>query len=245
MNSPFSRRKVFAHTGHIGDVIAFIPIYKALQGNHLLIFDDQGMAPMSGYKYNSLKPLLDSQGIESSMDAHGVSIDFDMSGWRECYKDQISLMDSQARYANLIPRDHGIMEITEPWLKVDADPLTKERVIFNRSPRYWNERFPWEKVVKFFGDRALFTGTDYEHDDFCKRFGNVEYYKTESCLEVAKAIEGADFFVGNQSSSYWIAAGLRKLLLQETFVHAPNSIIPYEGAWYCLGSDVPFDKLPK
>jgi hypothetical protein len=171
MNSPFSRRKVFAHTGHIGDVIAFIPIYKALQGNHLLIFDDQGMAPMSGYKYNSLKPLLDSQGIESSMDAHGVSIDFDMSGWRECYKDQISLMDSQARYANLIPRDHGIMEITKPWLKVEADPLTKERVIFNRSPRYWNERFPWEKVVKFFGDRALFTGTDYEHDDFCKRFG--------------------------------------------------------------------------
>jgi hypothetical protein len=245
MNSPFTRKKVFAHTGHIGDVIAFIPIYKALNGDLLLIFDDQGMAPMSGYKYNSLKPLLKSQGIESSMKTHGISIDLNMAGWRECYKNDISLMDSQARYANIIPREDGIMNITKPWLKVDADPLTKGRVIFNRSPRYWNELFPWRDVVKFFGDRALFIGTDYEHDDFCKKFGNVEYYKTESCLEVAKAIEGADFFVGNQSSSFWIAAGLRKPLLQETFIHSPNSIIPYEGAWYCLGKDVPFNKLPK
>jgi hypothetical protein len=243
MNSPFARKKIFAHTGHIGDVIAFIPIYKALNGSSLLIVDDHGMAPMSGYKYNSLKPLLDSQGIESSMDSQGNSIDIDMSGWRECYKDEISLMDSQARYVNLVPRSDGIMVITEPWLKVDADPLTKGRVILNRSPRYWNNSFPWKKVVKFFGDRALFVGTDYEHSDFCQKFGNVEYYKTESCLEVAKAIEGSDFFVGNQSSSYWIAAGLRKPLLQETFIQAPNSIIPYKGAWYCKDGKVEFDKL--
>lgn len=245
MESPFTKKKVFSHTGHIGDIIAFIPIYKALHGDFLLIFDDAGMVPMSGYKYNSLKPLLDNQGIHNSMIANGKSIDYDMSGWRECYKHEISLMDSQARYANLVPRNHGIMKITEPWLKVDADPLTKGRVIFNRSPRYWNERFPWKDVVKFFGERALFTGTDYEHDDFCKKFGNVDYYKTESCLEVAQAIEGSDFFVGNQSSSYWIAAGLRKPLLQETFIHAPNSIIPYESASYCFDGIINFDKLKK
>jgi len=243
--SPFIKQNVFSHTGHIGDIIAFIPIYRALHGDFLLVMDDQGMHPMSGYKYDSLKPLLDDQGIKSSMDAAGRSIDFDMSGWRECYKDDISLMDSQARYVNLVPRKDGHMTINEPWIKVIADPLTKGRVIFNRSPRYWNNTFPWKDVVKHFGSRALFIGTDYEHEDFCQRFGNVEYYKTPSCLEVAKAIEGSDYYVGNQSSSYWIAAALRKPLLQETFTPAPNSIIKYDGATYSFDGDINFDKLEK
>jgi hypothetical protein len=245
IESPFIRKTVFGHTGHIVDNIAFIPIYKALHGDFLLVFDDQGMWPMSGYKYDSLKPLLDSQGIKSSMNADGKSVDYDMSGWRECYKDDISLMDSQARYVNLVPRENGRMNVTEPWIKVDADPLTKDRVIINRSHRYRNDLFPWKDVLNFFGKRAMFIGTEDEHADFTQNVGDVEYYKTENCLDVAQAIEGADFFVGNQSSAFWIAAALRKPLLQETFPPCPNSIIPYEGAWYSFAGDISFDKLGK
>jgi hypothetical protein len=245
MYSPFTKKLVFSHTGHIGDIIAFIPIYKALHGDFLLIFDDAGMWPMSGYKYDSLKPLLDSQGIQNSMISDGRSIDYDMSGWRECHKNDISLLDSQARYVNLVPRENGHMIIKEPWIKVDPDPLTKGRIIFNRSPRYWNDSFPWMDVVNFFGERALFIGQESEHADFCQRFGNVEYYKTQNCLDVAKAISSADFFVGNQSSAYWIAASLMKPLLQETFPPCPNSIIPYEGASYCFDGIINFDKLRK
>ena len=245
MKSPFNRQVTFVHSGHIGDIIAFIPIYRALQGSFLLVMDADWGAPMTGYKYDSLKPLLDDQGIESSMTSDGRSIDYDMSNWRECYKHEISLMDSQARYVNLVPRESGHMTITEPWIKVEADPLTKGRVIFNRSSRYWNEMFPWKDVVNFFSDRALFIGAEYEYDDFIHRFGNVEYYKTESCLDVAKAIEGADFYVGNQSSAFWIAAALRKPLLQETYPLSANSIIPYEGAWYSFAGDINFYKLEK
>jgi hypothetical protein len=243
MKSPFARERVFSHTGHIGDIIAFIPIFKALHGDFLLVIDGDGMLPMKGYKYDSLKPLLDSQGVASSMNAGGRSVEYDMSGWRECYRDEISLMDAQARYVNLIPRKSGHMEIKEPWIKVDADPLTKGRVIFNRTPRYRNPTFTWCSVHKHFGDRSLFIGTKEEHHEFCKVAGDVEYYQTDSCLDVAKAIQGADFFVGNQSSSFWIAAGLMKPLIQETFTPAPNSIIPYEGAWYCHDGKIPFDKL--
>jgi hypothetical protein len=245
MKSPFSKQITFTHSGHIGDIIAFIPIYRALQGNFLLVMDADWGAPMTGYKYDSLKPLLDAQGIESSMSSEGRSVDYDMSNWRECYRHEISLMDSQARFVHLVPRETGHMEITEPWLKVEADPLTKGRVIINRSPRYWNDSFPWKDVVNFFGERVLFIGQEGEHADFCQRFGNVEYYKTENCLDVAKAIEGSDFYVGNQSSAFWIAAGLRKPLLQETYPQCPNSIIPYEGAWYCFDGNVPFEKLAK
>ena len=232
MKSPFARERVFSHTGHIGDIIAFIPIFKALHGDFLLVVDGEGMAPMTGYKYDSLKPLLESQGIDSSMNANGRSVEYDMSGWRECYSNDISLMDSQARYVNLISRKNGLMNITEPWIKVEADPLTKGSVIFNRSHRYRNNRFPWQFIVDKYRDDALFIGTKEEHEDFVYCFGNVPYYKTKHCLDVARAIKGSRKYVGNQSSAFWIAAGLMHPLIQEVFPPAPNSIVKYEGASY-------------
>jgi hypothetical protein len=239
MISPFQKKVVFVHTGHIGDIIAFLPVFYGMGGTKLVIRDEEPwMEPMFGYKYDSLKPLLESQGIEVSFGSTGGGIDFDMSGWRECYRNDISLMDAQARYVNFVPRNNGHVEIYRPWITVNADPLTKGRVIFNRSHRYRNENFPWKKVLKHFGDRALFTGTENEHKDFCKEVGQVEYYKTPSCLQVAEAIEGSDFFVGNQSSSFWIAAALMKPLIQETHETLKNSVVPYDKAVYCSNGDL-------
>ena len=203
------------------------------------------MLPMSGYKYDSLKPLIESQGIEIDLNANTPSIDYDMSGWRECYEDHISLLDAQARYLNIVSRNDGHMDVSKPWINVDADENGYGRVIFNRSHRYRNDKFPWKAVHKHFCSRALFIGTEHEHSDFCKEIGNVEYYKTNSCLDVAKVIHAADFFVGNQSSAFWIAAALHKKLLQETFPPAPNSIVSYPGAWYCSDGIVNFDELEK
>lgn len=194
------------------------------------------MEQMSGFKYDTIKPLLESQGIDVSFDDGTQIIQYDMSGWRECYQHHISLTDAQARYANVVDKYNGHLEINGPWLKVDADPNTSGRVIFNRTPRYRSPYFSWDKVYKHFGQKSLFVGTENEHKEFCDLFGNIEYYKTKSCFEVAKAIQGSDFFVGNQSSSFWIAAGLRKPLLQET-CEVPNSIINYDGAHYTVNCD--------
>ena len=243
MSNPFARHKVFRHTGHIGDIIAFLPIYFGLGGEKLLICDDSGMEPMSGFKYDSLRPLLESQGIEVELNGNAPSITYDMSPWRECYRDNLSLLDAQARFIGYVNKWWGHVKIKEPWLKVNADPLTKDRVIFNKTPRYPNPKFDWSKVVKHFNDRSLFIGTKSEYKDFCSNYGFVDYYQTESCLDVAKAIAGADYFVGNQSSAFWIAAALQKPLLQEVFAPAPNSIIPYKRATYCYGGNIDFDNL--
>lgn len=198
------------------------------------------MEPMKGFKFDTMKPLLESQGIETTMHARGISVDIDVTGWRECYKDDVSLLDAQARYLGVVPKKDGVFEIKKPWIKVEADPLTKGRIIFNRTPRYRNSKFPWKRVRDHFGDKALFIGTEAEHEAFCKEIGDIERYSTESCLDVAKAIQGSDYFVGNQSSSFWIAAALQKPLLQETFKPAPNSIVKYEGASYCADGLLPF-----
>jgi len=245
MRSPFEKRQTFMHTGHIGDIIAFLPVFQGMGGTTMVIRDEAWMAPMSGYKYDSLKPLLESQNIEVLWNDGRYGIDHDVSGWRECYEHHVSLTDCQARYLNYVPRGHGHVEITEPWLKVDADENTKGKVIFNRTPRYMNPNFPWKPVYDRYINRAVFIGTEEEHAKFSHEVGTIEYYKTESCLDVAKAIAGCDFFVGNQSSSFWIAAGLRKPLLQEMDLVVTNSVIRYDGAHYPYDCKIDFDILPE
>lgn len=200
--------------------------------------DGEWMEPMKGFKFNTMKPLLESQGIEVTMDSTGLHVDVDVSGWRNCYEDKLSLLDAQARYLGVVPKKTGHMHITEPWIKVSADENTKGRVIFNRTPRYRNLNFPWGKILKHFGNKSLFIGTDREYEDFLDKVGPIERYETENCLKVAEAIQGADFFVGNQSSSFWITAALQKPLIQEVFPPAPNSVVEYEGATYCLDGNL-------
>ena len=233
----FNKKTTILHTGHIGDIIAFLPSFQRLNGTHLVIKDEQPwMEPMSGFKYDSIKPLLESQGIKVSFNDATV-VDYDMSGWRECYRDDISLADAQARYCGVITRD-GFLDLNAPWIKVDGNPDTKDLVIFNRSPRYNNSLFPWDKIVKHYGSQAVFVGTDDEHKVFCSKFGEVKRHFAKNCLEVAQAIASCRLFVGNQSSAFWIAAALQKPLIQEVYTPSPNSVIKYPEAQYCFDGKV-------
>ena len=242
MRGPFTRSLTFRHTGHIGDIIAFLPVFYAMGGTKLLIADELWGLPMTGFKYDSVKPLLVSQGIEVELNSNTPSIDYDVSNWRECYEHHISLTDAQARYLRLVPRGTGHLSITGPWLKVDADPCTRGRVIFNRTPRYRNPGFCWKDALVHFGSRSLFIGTKEEHEEFERLVGKIEHHPTADCLKIANAIEGADFFVGNQSSSFWIAAALRKPLVQEVDLVVTNSIIEYAGAHYPRDGKIDFSK---
>jgi len=232
----------FLHTGHIGDIIAFLPSFRKLGGSRLVITDGYGMDPMSGFKYDSLAPLIQSQGIPVEFNPNPGQSLWDMSGWRKCYEHELSLADAQARFCGVVPHD-GHLEITEPWLSVDPSPLTKGRVIFNRTPRYRNPIFPWHYVYKHFGDRALFVGTDEEHKEFEQLYGPIERQRAANCYEVAQFISGSDFFVGNQSSACWIAMGLFKPLLQETDPVVKNSKVNFDGANYCSDGQIDFASL--
>lgn len=245
MKSPFTREITVLHQGHIGDIIAFIPIYRKLGATRLVVSDASWGAPMSGYKYNSLKPLLDSQGIHSCMNPENPSVDYDTTNWRECYQDNITLMDSMARYLHVVDRNTGHMEIDGPWLSVEPNENLNGKVIINRSHRYRNDKFPWSEIMARYGKDAVFIGTDEEHDDFVQSFGKITRYLTKDCLEVARAIAGCKLYIGNQSSAYWIAAGLRVPLVQEVYEIAPNSMIKYPGAVYCMDGNIDFESLPK
>ena len=238
MNSPFYKKTTFLHTGHIGDIIAFLPIYYGMEGTHLVIKDgDSWLAPMKGFKYNSLKPLLINQGINVSFNDTSV-VDYDMTHWRECYEHHISLLDSQARFVNFVPRKTGHVKITEPWIKVDQDSNILGKIVFNRSHRYRNPAFNWRRIYDAYHKNAVFIGTEEEYRDFCNVVGPISYYPTADCLEVAMAISACSLFVGNQSSACWIAMAMMKPLIQEVYTPTPNSIIKYNGAIYAFDDKI-------
>jgi hypothetical protein len=117
-------------------------------------------------------------------------------------------------------------------LHVSESVRAAGRVVVARSNRYHNGLFPWERVRRVYGEKMLFVGLENEHELFERENGQIEYAPTNDLLELAELIAGADMFIGNQSCPMWIAFGLGKRIIQETWLGGPNSCVPKANAIY-------------
>lgn len=102
-----------------------------------------------------------------------------------------------------------------PWLSVpNPKPIEDKPYVINRSPRgftrpgcndswtLWKE----EGVDKL----SVFVGLPSEYEAFKQLTGwDLDYHPTNTMLELASVIAGAEQFVGNQSVALSIAQGLR------------------------------------
>jgi hypothetical protein len=231
--------KRFLHSGHIGDIIAFLPLMRNLGGGHLVITDHNTTPQlmMEGFKYESIKPLLEQQDY-----IHGVSfeknpkdIDFNACGFRK-YWGTGTIIEMHAK-------ELGVEPCIEKWLKVEPNLNLQGKIVCCRSTRYRNDKFPWRELVEKIRDRIVFIGVHDEYGDFVKNFGKVDRHLSNNCLDIAQAIAGSDMFIGNQSSPFWIAAGLHHPLIQETCLDVPDSIVRYEGANYFIDGINPLELI--
>jgi len=224
--------KRFLHSGHIGDIIAFLPLMKKMGGGHLVITDHNSTPQlmMEGFKYESLKPLLECQDYISgvSFEKHPTNIDYDVTGFRKHWGTG-TIVEMQAK-------ELGIEPCIEKWLEVKPNLNLQGKIVCCRSTRYRNNLFPWREIIDKIRDRAVFIGVHDEYGDFVNQFGNVDRCLTNNCLDIAEAIAGSDMFIGNQSSPFWIAAGLHHPLIQETCLDVPDSIVQYKSAHYWVDS---------
>jgi hypothetical protein len=219
----------FLHTGHIGDIIAFLPTMRALGGGDLIIHDhDPSWPPMNGFRYESLKPLLESQSYIDSVtwDEYPTDIHIDNTHFRQCFRPHYLLSDAQAEY-------NKVKISYDPWIKVDPDPSTEGRTICTRTPRYQNHSFPWRKMVRHLGRRSLFVGTYQEHQDFTRELGvDIEWYPTRDLLDVARAIKGSQRLICEQSCPWWIAAAMQHPAIRSTSMYGGDGTIDYPKAHY-------------
>jgi hypothetical protein len=215
------------HQGDLGDVIASLPILRALGGGDIVIseskFKDRGRSPretMRGARYEAIRPLLLAQpyvtGVEWQDEPQGIT--HDLSHFRQLpFKKGENLATWQARYV-------GVEIDLDPWLTV-PDFVQHDKTVIARSLRYHNFFFPWpELIVK--NAPVVFVGLPTEHVALQKEtHWNFPHQPTANLLELAMVIRGAKLFIGNQSAPYWIAAGLGMPLIQESFEFDPNSIV--------------------
>lgn len=137
-----------------------------------------------------------------------------------------TLMQAHLNHYNKVSKQRLTVDGGTPWLTVKPSPLSKGRIIVNRTGRYRNSRFPWGKVVDHYKHLLLFVGLHHEWREVCGHFGYMDYAPTSNMLEVAELIAGSELFIGNQSCSFAIAEGLKHPRIQETDLTFPDCIFP-------------------
>lgn len=224
---------IVSSEGQIGDILFVCGILSEIGGKHSIILQKSavtGFKTMEDvYKAHSvLHPLLSIQPYieEFRPEQPGDHFDWISGKFRGAglhFKEN-SLM--QAHINHLI-QTHGVgRQITgkNKWLTVEPYSDMGELVVMNRTFRYQNPYFPWNEIVSHYRDRLVFVGLPYEHEEFQKSYGYVQYLPTENLLELAKVIAGCGLFIGNQSSANAVCEGLKHNVIQEVSLSIPDCI---------------------
>jgi len=115
-----------------------------------------------------------------------------------------------------------------PWISVDCSVEDAEiaedteiSVLVGRTTRFCNTRINYRILDQIKG--VGFVGLEYEYEDFIARYSlkNVRHIKVKNALELAILMCRAKIFVGNQSSNFAIAEGLKVTRALEAFEPVP------------------------
>lgn len=210
-----AHEKSFGHSGDLGDIVFAMGIIKASGGGTVYLKSDSNCRePLTETRFSAIQPLLKSQSyIKDVKWWKDEIVCFDFSEFRKEHKPNLSLLESQRKYI-------GAPEIEPrfPWLMIQGND--NGLIVISRTGRYNNPTFPWNRLVQLYKSRMIFLGLPEEHKKFCTDFGEVPYQPTLDLLEAAKWISGSQCFIGNQSSLYAIAEGIKHRRICEV---APDS----------------------
>lgn len=220
--------------GDIGDAVYLLNIIKHLpDGPHTLLCEASKTTKTGNDPQrlvNLVGPLAAKQPYikECRVARPEEVIDWSSAEFRKMkhYTPGETLMQAHLNHYNKVSSQRLTVDGATPWLTVKASPLSKGRIIVNRTGRYRNSRFPWGKIVDHYKHLLLFVGLHHEWREVCGHFGYMDFQPTENMLQVAELIAGSELFIGNQSSSFAIAEGLKHPRIQETDLTFPDCIFP-------------------
>jgi len=223
-------------TGDLGDVLYLINLLKHLpNGPHTLCLRPSPITKAKDREqaqrmFDLLKPLIQSQSYisEFRLIEPTDTVDWRSEDFRNLrhFTPGETLMQAHLNHYCSVFQTSVKIDGSTPWLIAEASHLSKNRVVINRTGRYRNPVFPWLKIVDHYKHHLLFVGLDYEWREFCGTYGYVDFMPTENMQQVAKLIAGSELFIGNQSSAFAIAEGLKHRRIQETSLVFPDCIFP-------------------
>lgn len=242
----------FKHSGSFGDLIYSLPLVKHFGGGefylHLNQIDwigqhyygspptpfHQGRLTESDFVY--MKDFMMAQSYISKfdiMDIKNTAITHNLDKFRTPF------VGHPGNYVDIYSNVFGITDNIEktqirttPWLTVPSKNKVANLVV-NRTERWIANPIPtqWANIIESY-PTSVFVGLPHEYEKFVKDTGcKIDYYPTQTLLEVASVIAGADMYMGNQSSGLAVAIGLgvpftcelrRELPLDRNECYFPN-----------------------
>lgn len=227
--------KKFKHSGTYGDLIYSLPLVKYLGGGEFYLHLDQidwiakhyyGSQPppvhqgrMTIQDFNALKPLMIAQNYISKfeiLDPKSTEITHNLDRFREKF------VGHPGNYVDIYAdtwaiKDPETMKTlrTSPWLTVpNPRPIPNKPWVINRTARWQSQRGQqfWKNLkTQNMDEYSVFIGTAQEYEQFQKDTGwRLDYYPTDTLLDLAEVIAGCEKFIGNQSMPLSIAIGLGK-----------------------------------
>ena len=230
-----SENRVWSHGGSCGDIIAHLTALAQLwqqTGQEHELYLNRNCDSHWRQSEQTLRSLLTLIQIQPYIARCGIVDDYCGTNLDDLFRNP---WQNHLNLSDIIHQRLGIHHYsrTEPWLYNIAQRLVAQ-VVIHRSPRY-HTAFDWRAVLRKYGCDAVFIGDWREHTAFVDEFGPVSYWRTETFLDLARVIQGADLFCGNQSSPYWVAQGLRKRIVHEIVDRSSwawNTHWERPGMWY-------------
>lgn len=198
-----------------------------------------GSVMLSKKGYDLLYPLLAIQPyIHEVLIWNNEEIDYDMDKFRT---DNLNLSGGnistwiQSTYPEMRP------DLNLPWLHVE--PIENDYIIINRSGRYRNMFFDYNLALRGYKN-IKFVGVDDEWKAFSMNNPDAERLIISDYLELSQYIKGSRLFIGNQSSPFALAEGLKSKRVLEQYVLAPN-VLTQGGEYYFCHTNEQFQHAIK
>jgi hypothetical protein len=223
-------------SGDIGDCLYSLCAMKALGVELVYLNVDRKykLDRIGQTKFNekaalALKPLIEAQPYIKEVKLYsGEPVDYNFDLFRFCG----DLTYQNLCHSMLKTFGLSVEESKKQWLFVEPVAMDKP-VLINKTERYLNKEVDWNSFIEAYGQYMAFVGIDKEYEDFVREYNiDLPHYKTTDFLELAKLISGCSLFIGNQSSPYSIAEGLKKDTIQVVCDECPNCLFERDNAYY-------------
>jgi hypothetical protein len=217
----------YKHSGATGDLIYSLPIVKHTGGGAFYLHLNQmdwigqhyyGSLPtpfhqgrMTQGDYDYMRDFMEAQEYISHFGVMEPTLEIthNLDRFRPLF------VGHPANYLDLYAQVHRVdpAQMYAPWLSVPTPVRVEGKpIVVNRTLRWIaNEPNPvWADLKEQgLGGQILFVGLPEEYTAFVQATGfSPEYYPTQTMLELASIIAGAETFIGNQSQAYALAVGL-------------------------------------
>jgi hypothetical protein len=225
----------FKHSGNAGDLIYALPAMKAICGARSARLFLKMDVPVNGWTLqqhplgrsgltadvaNKLKPLLEHQPWVAGVQVHQhETVDYDLDAFREVPNIKHDRGDIMRWYFWLFAV-HG--DLSRPWLEIRPAEAASRRIVLARSSRYRNPNLDYGFLRE--AGEIDFVGTRSEFEEMRGHIPQLRHAECTDFLHLARIIQAARFFIGNQSFPYSLAEALKVPRILEVYPECPNVV---------------------